>query len=129
MAYARRNLVGLPVEFMNVALSASSEPVHFREREDWGSSRTWGETGGVVVPSVHPRDLPAADVVKCDAEGIGHELARHYPHWDGVRVCCYESHHAEERDTFEEVLSAHGLVRVRGCAERPENDTQVWVRR
>ena len=81
-----------------------------------------------IVPTFHPRDLPAADVLKIDVEGNGGEIAFNYPHWSGVRVCMYESHNAEERATLQSACSYAGLRMVRGNPLAPDCDVRVWVR-
>ena len=117
-----------PVVFYPLAVTSQKGPVLFHEDENWGSSHTFGASSGVHVAALHPRDLPAADVLHCDAEGVGAEVFSAYQHWDGVKVAFYESHHAEERDVMRRCCEAAGLVMRRGDPRNPETDTRSWVR-
>jgi len=96
--------------------------------ENWGASKTFGVRSGTRVPVVDPGDLPAADVLKCDAEGVGHEVFSSYRHWGGVKVALYESHHETERIIMEHACRAAGLHMVRGNPENPDGDVRVWIR-
>ena len=111
----------------HAAVTEDPAPV-FREQIDWGASRTHGERDGVAVPALHPRDLPAADVLKVDAEGVGAEVFRCYRHWPGVRVAMYESHHDEERDVMAKACMDAGLVMARGNPHDPTWDVRTWTR-
>ena len=137
LEFARRNCEGLPVELHAVAVTTAPDPVTFYEFEDWGASRTnmtgVGDVHGVaheaiVVPAMHPRNLPAADVLQCDAEGVGHEVFEHYAHWAGVKVASYETHHEEEVRVMQAMCERAGLIMRRGNPENPANDVRVWVR-
>lgn len=137
LEFAKRNCEGLPVELHAVAVTTAPSPVTFHEFEDWGASRTnmtgVGDVHGITldriqVPTLHPRDLPPADVLQCDAEGVGHEVFFEYPHWSGVKVASYETHHPEERRIMQSMCEAAGLRMVRGNPAGPDNDVRVWVR-
>jgi FkbM family methyltransferase len=122
-----RRYLRRPVAFRHAAVT-TAKSARFRELTDWGASGTYGATSGAQVPVVHPSKLPAADVLKCDAEGVGAEVFAHYPHWSQVKVALYESHHEEERDVMAKACEAAGLRMVRGNPEGPACDVRVWAR-
>ena len=100
----------------------------FHEEMDWGGSRTHGQNKGVRVTAVHPRDLPAADVLKVDCEGPEMEVLSHYPHLAGVKFVCLEYHETRFRKSIMSILGAAGFVMKRGNPNVVEVDTQHWVR-
>ncbi len=130
---ARCNMALLPgprvAQFYHAAVTSAPDPVYFREQENWGGSRTWGETTGVVVPRILPGDLPAADVLKVDAEGVEPEVFEAYQHWAVVQVVLFESHGDRHLDALEDRCRKEGLTMVRGNPNHPEADVQVWARR
>jgi FkbM family methyltransferase len=116
------------VKLHHLAVTVDQHPL-FKEHDDWGGSRTHGETTGVRVNGIHPRDLPAADVLKCDAEGVDGDVFEHYQHWSGVEVAMFEYHTAADRERMVRVVTEAGLTMVK---HRPDSDTQgvmIWVRR
>ena len=126
---ARLNTTGLPVTFHDVAVTSAAPPVFFREIENWGGARTYGETSGVEVATLHPRELPAADVLKVDGEGIEPEVFEHYQHWNGVMVAMFEYHDPSHREPVQGACRRAGLTPVRYNPLNPDGDVQVWVRR
>jgi FkbM family methyltransferase len=98
--------------------------------ENWGGWRTHNATEGEPVSAVHPRDLPAADLLKIDCEGSEAEIVDHYQHWAGVKVLCLEIHGIpdEDRHRMHAIIRNAGLVMRRGNLSNPSWDTQVWVR-
>jgi FkbM family methyltransferase len=98
--------------------------------ENWGGWRTHNATEGEPVNAVHPRDLPAADLLKIDCEGSEAEIVDHYQHWAGVKVLCLEIHGIpdEDRHRMHAIIRNAGLVMRRGNLSDPSWDTQVWVR-
>jgi FkbM family methyltransferase len=121
----RHNTVGCSL--LHAAVTIDPGPLFFEEI-DWGGSRTYGQNKGIRVPRVHPRDLPAADVLKVDAEGVEVEVFSHYQHWDGVKVLCFEYHETRFRKALMSIAKEAGLVMRRGNPEVVECDTQTWVR-
>ncbi len=109
--------------------SRPRETVLFREHDDWGGSRTCGETSGVPVRVVHPRELPPADVLKVDAEGVEVEVFYHYRHMAKVMVVMFEYHVAEDREPIEWICRENGLTQVRHHGSPPRQGIQIWVRR
>ena len=100
----------------------------FLEETDWGGSRTYGQSTGVAVPVVHPRDLPPADVLKCDAEGVEVEVLNWYRHWDRLKVVMFEYHETRFRKALMAICKANGFEMRRGNPNVCEVDTQCWVR-
>ncbi len=75
----------------------------------------------VSVPAIHPRDLPAADAIKVDAEGVEGEIVEHYRHWDGVKVLMIEWHSVADRLAVYAMAERSGLVLVKNdCGEDPQ---------
>jgi FkbM family methyltransferase len=122
-------LAPVPVLVNCCAVTSSRfDQATFAMDENWGASKTYGVRSGTLVPVVQPYELPPADVLKCDAEGVGHEVFSGYMHWSGVKVALYESHHETERIIMERACRAAGLHMVRGNPENPDGDVRVWVR-
>jgi FkbM family methyltransferase len=101
----------------------------FKEHDDWGGSRTCGETSGVPVKVLHPRDLPPADCLKVDAEGVDPEVFYHYRHMQTVLVAMWEYHDARDREPIEWICRENGLTQVRHHGSPPKQGIQIWVRR
>ena len=85
--------------------------------------------GGRPVPSIHPGDLPAADAVKIDAEGIEGEVLVHYPHWASVKVAQIEWHTHENRILMFDVLRRAGLTLVKNDCGEDQQGVACWVRK
>lgn len=114
----------------NPALWVSGRPMAlFKEHQDWGGSRTHREIDGVQVPVVHPKDLPMADVLKVDAEGVDPEIFYHYPHMRTVKVAMFEYHDAGDREPIEWICRENRLTQVRHHGSPPRQGIQVWVRK
>ena len=107
--------------------SRTNDVLGLTDDENWGARRLT-KFPREVSRLMHPRDLPAADVLKIDVEGNGGEIAFNYPHWSGVKVCMYESHNAEERATLQSACSYAGLRMVRGNPLAPDCDVRTWAR-
>ena len=61
------------------------------------------------VVTISPAELPPADIVKMDTEGVEWEIVQAYRHWDGVRAVMMEFHSAEDRTRITEFLLSHGF--------------------
>jgi FkbM family methyltransferase len=129
LRFAYLNLAGLrqKVDLYDSAVTTDPNPL-FREEDNWGASHTYKATEGVIVPPLHPRDLPAADVLKVDCEGCGGQVAREYRHWSRVRFAMYETHNEEEREELAAACEHAGMTMVRGNPMNPPNDVRVWRR-
>lgn len=112
----------------NVAVTVDPAP-RFGLPPDWGSAKTHGlgSDEGVEVAAIHPKDLPPADVLKCDAEGVEVEVLTNYPHWDGLQVLMYEYHSLEHRDLLQAIASGHGFRCLREQADGTYGSS-IWVR-
>lgn len=128
---ARENLAlvqrGIKVHLHESAVTADPAPL-FLEDVRTGCSRTHRATSGVPVHAVHPRDLPAADAIKIDAEGVEGDLIEHYPHWAGVRVLMIEWHSHEHREAMHALASREGFVCVKDDCGKSEQGVACWVR-
>ena len=124
---ASENAAWAEDSIVHAAVTIDPRPL-FKEEMDWGGSRTYGQSEGVHVPRIHPRDLPPADVLKVDAEGVEVEVFSHYQHWADVKILCFEYHETRFRKTLMSIAAEAGLVMRRGNPEVVEVDTQVWVR-
>jgi hypothetical protein len=99
----------------------------FRLQNNWGGSRTYGETEGFDVRVLHPCDLPPADVLKVDGEGIELEVFESYQHWNVVKVALFEWHFTEHRGPLERICREVGLVQRKTSAPGDQG-VQCWVR-
>lgn len=115
------------VSLHHAAVSLDPAPL-FKEHDDWGGSRTHGERAGVPVPSLHPRDLPPCDVLKCDAEGVDGDVFEHYQHWAGVRVTLFEYHSSSDKARMMLVAGAAGLHMAMHTECGATQGVMVWVR-
>jgi glycosyltransferase involved in cell wall biosynthesis len=96
------------VRIHGVAITTDANPKYLLPW-DWGSAKTHGIADGVSVPAMHPRDLPAVDLLKCDAEGIEPEVLTEYRHWDGLKVLLYEFHYPAHREILWEIATRRGF--------------------
>ena len=67
---------------------------------------------GVMVSTMCATDLPACDVLKCDAEGVELDILRAYPHLDGVRVVILEWHRVQDYHELRQWLPTLGFELV-----------------
>jgi len=128
---------GITVVAHCAAVSADPEPM-FHCDTRWGCS--WTHSEGLDldvrkldgepyrVPAVHPRDLPAAQAVKVDAEGCEGDFCDHYPHWDGVLVLMLEWHTQVNRVKAWERARAAGLRLVKNDCGEDQQGVGCWVR-
>jgi len=111
-------------------LAVSSEPSVVLSRSlDWGALQTHSHGDGDAVSTVHPRDLPPCDVLKCDAEGIEPEVFRNYRHFKTVKAIIYEWHGGEHRRILQEIFRPTGMRCVRDD-DGPwggGNGSAVWI--
>jgi FkbM family methyltransferase len=119
-----------------VAVTTNPAPL-FREHVQTGRSHTWGDREAnpvdgwkeaVPVPAIHPRDLPKADAMKVDAEGVELEIFEHYPHWAGLKVVMFEWHSHENRIGCRKILEAQGMVCAKDDCGESDQGVAVWVR-
>jgi FkbM family methyltransferase len=132
----------IEVNIYHAAVTTDPNPM-FREDVRTGCSRTFhgtdieanaivslpgAPTKGVSVIGFHPRDLPAADAVKCDAEGVEGEILEHYPHWDGVKYAAFEWHEHAHRELMYRVLTDAGMRVAKNDCGVDSQGVAVWVR-
>jgi hypothetical protein len=98
--------------------------------DDWGAGRTALQAQGKAVQTIHPRDLPPCDLLKCDAEGVEAEILAHYPHLEGVSTLLLEWHTPELK------AECHGIIERRTklrCVQQEDEKVRgygvsIWVR-
>jgi FkbM family methyltransferase len=118
----------VPTSIQNVAVTSDPFP-RFACSWDWGSAKTHdvGPAEGSPCAAIHPRDLPAVDVLKCDGEGIEVDVLTHYQHWNGLKALLYEFHSLEHKAILADMARAHGFR----CL-REENaatyGSSIWTR-
>lgn len=111
----------------NVAVTTDPAP-RLAQSWDWGSAKTHEIVDGVPVTPLHPRDLPACDVFKCDAEGVEPDVLGGYMHWDDVQVLLYEFHNVDHRQVLWEMATARGFHNLREQADGTYGSS-IWVRK
>jgi FkbM family methyltransferase len=130
LEFARINADGCHargVRLHHAAVTVEPHPL-FMQHADWGGSRTHGETQGVAVPAIHPRDLPAADVLKVDAEGVDPDVFEHYSHWNQVKIALFEFHSREDGMRMRAVLVRERFRQARRSEEKHQG-VEAWVRK
>lgn len=121
------------------AVAAEERPV-FYEDVCTGRSRTFNvdvpfaESAATPrdVMGIHPRSLPPADAIKCDAEGAEVALLGHYRYWDSVKVLQMEWHDQivpGARATMIRVALGAGLTLVKNDCGEAEQGVACWVRK
>ena len=80
------------------------------------------------MPAVHPRDLPRAQALKLDAEGVEGEIIDHYPWWDGVHVLMIEWHSHEDRLKMLALAHAQGWRLAKNDCGQDMQGVACWVR-
>jgi FkbM family methyltransferase len=95
--------------------------------EDWGARNTRGRSG-INVRVMHPKDLPKANGIKCDAEGVEVEVFGNYPHLSDVDWAVYEWHTPGDRAELQRICADAGLVCLddRGGPWGDGNGTAIW---
>ena len=81
----------------------------------------------VQVPALHPAELPPADVVKLDAEGVEGEVFEHYKYWDGVKVLLVEWHSHRAREALRALATKQGWRHVKNGGDG-EKGAECWAR-
>lgn len=97
-----------------VAVTSDTAPL-FHLPWDWAVARTYGVgAGGDPVAATHPRDLPQADLLKCDGEGIEVDVLEHYAHWASLKALLLELHCPGHKEAVREICEARCFRRLRG---------------
>lgn len=124
--FARRNAPFADIR--NVAVTSDTNAT-YNLPPDWGSARTFEVQDGARVNIVHPKDLPPADVLKIDAEGVETDVLSNYQHWDTLKVLMYEYHpfENEARAKLQATASSHDFVNLKEVAGF--SGASVWVKR
>jgi FkbM family methyltransferase len=101
--------------------------------DDWGLRSTSRGNVGEPVEVIHPKDLPACNIIKCDAEGIEPEVFATYPFLDQVDAAIYEWHSLQDRAILNTILQARApqlaCVRDENGPWGDCNGVCVWVRK
>ena len=118
-----------------VAVTTSPGPVKLHIGSDWGFSSLDPKlnpvSGEVVeVPALHPRDLPAADLVKVDTEGSEVEILSAYfaAYPRHVGVVMFEWHREPDRVVLEKLCMDDGLRLFKSTYDCVSMGLHVWVR-
>jgi FkbM family methyltransferase len=116
-----------------VAVTTSPGPVQLHVGADWGLSsldpKLNPRSGEVVtVPTMHPRDLPQADLIKVDVEGGEIDILAAYPFLGEVGVVMFEWHREADRPQLEALMASAGLRLFKSVHESVDIGLQVWVR-
>ena len=97
---------------------------------DWGCSSTrysdMDRNVALKVPALHPRDLPAADVLKVDGEGVEPEVAEHYRHFPTLKLFMCEFHSPEDLKRIVRVVESHGMWPLK--IEAKYQGVAIWSR-
>jgi FkbM family methyltransferase len=101
--------------------------------DDWGLRSTSRGNVGEPVEVIHPKDLPACNIIKCDAEGIEPEVFGTYPFLKQVDAAIYEWHSLKDRAILNTILRARAphlqCVRDEDGPWGDCNGVSVWVRK
>jgi FkbM family methyltransferase len=136
----RRNV---PEAFVTCAAITTARSPELFVHEDWGMNYTrasvedegvdaWRKSqprqGGMPVVAIHPKTLPACDVLKIDAEGVEPEILAAYPHLADVRACLYEYHSVAHRDACRAACTRAGLRHVKHSVYNENQGIDIFVR-
>jgi FkbM family methyltransferase len=105
--------------------------------DDWGGGNVLGTVyGGLTqtreVHAFRPRDLPQADILKCDAEGVEFDVISNYRYLDQLKACLYEWHTHDLRKQLHVFFAARpGWVELKdeGAGENFRNGVALWIRK
>jgi FkbM family methyltransferase len=128
---------GVTVYRHEQAISVDPRPV-FHCDTRWGCSYTHAEGLDLEprqldgdpyeVAAIHPRDLPYANAIKCDAEGCEGDVLDHYTYWGDVHVLMLEWHTQVNRLKAFALADRVGLtLRKNDCGDAQQG-VGCWVR-
>lgn len=113
--YYRENLalamhVAGTVQLIEAAVTINPSPT-LNGCEDWGSYHVAlaDDTCAWSVRGVHPRELPRADIVKCDVEGLEIEVLEHYRYLTDCKALLVEWHSPEKAEQVREICEFAGF--------------------
>lgn len=124
LAYLRTNAPQVRVHHAAVTIEPAPR---LCINEDWGGCSVYHVTEGRPVAAIHPRDLPVADVLKIDAEGVEPEILDNYRHFGTLKALIYEFHHLDHKEAIRPLCHRGGLRQVREDQDGTYG-TSVWVR-
>jgi len=124
-AYYFRNV---PDAVLRVAaVTTSANPTLNVYYPDWGMSTThYSGSAGSPVRGMHPSNLPAADLLKIDAEGVELEVIENYSHLRDLKVLLYEYHDAGLRDGIRSFLTDVGSMWQASCGTEKQG-IDLWL--
>lgn len=138
--FMKKNLAlvqrGIEVKIHTAAVTCNPNPM-FHEDTRWGCSWTHHEApaerqpvwAAVAVRGVHPQDLPPADAIKIDAEGVEGDILAHYKHWGRVKVLQIEWHSHANRRAMYALANLEGFVLKKNDCGEDSQGVACWVRR
>jgi FkbM family methyltransferase len=123
-------LVGRRAVVLHEAAVSSDPKAVYACGDDWGAGRTAEQSQGETVKIVHPRDLPPADCVKLDAEGVEAMVLHHYPHLGQVNTLLLEWHTPELKAECHQIIQRRTKLR---CVQQEDEKVRgygvsIWVR-
>jgi FkbM family methyltransferase len=127
--FLEANIINCKVPNVTVhgaAVTVKEKPL-FGVGEDWGSATTHFNDTGVPVAAIHPKDLPPADMLKCDAEGVEIEIVPNYPHLKSLKVLIYEFHNRQYRRELREFCEKAGLRCLKEDSADRGWGVAIWV--
>lgn len=128
---------GVAIELNCSAVTAEDSPTLTIDVR-WGRSSTHDVLNAhpdsiaserVPVRAVHPRDLPAVDAMKIDAEGAEEDIVDYYPHWGGVLVLMIEWHTHKARVKLRALAARQGWQLAKDdCGDESVQGVACYVR-
>lgn len=82
----------------------------------------------IEVDAIMPEQLPAADVLKIDAEGVELLFFERYRHLDTAWWILFEWHRDSERRVIEDLLTSKGFSMVKAHTQDRDLGVQTWCR-
>lgn len=87
----------------------------------------WHERSIEVIP-ILPEELPPADVLKIDAEGVELLFFERYKHLEDAWWILFEWHRDSDRRTIEDLLTSKGFAMVKARTQDRDLGSQTWCR-
>jgi hypothetical protein len=109
-----------------VAVTSRPSPVKLRDALDWERA-SFESSGQIEVPTLHPRDLPPTDVLKCDARG-DLDVLSNYQHLATTQIVMLRWRREGERAAMEKLCADAGLRLFKSTHMHVSSGLQVWIR-
>jgi len=114
---------------LHVGAVTSHEAPRYALPWDWGSAKTHGigPHEGIPVRAIHPSTLPAADLLKCDAEGVEAEVLSHYPSLAALKALIYEWHSPELKAECSHIVETRTTFRCIFEQQDRDYGVSIWL--